>query len=59
MVAAGAVVPDHSVLAPFSIVAGRAAGLLGLRVLLAQADERRRVAELGAARRRRSLRAAV
>ena len=51
VVAAGAVVPDHSVLAPFSIVAGAPCRLLG-EVSPYQADERRRVAELGAARRR-------
>ena len=51
VVAAGAVVPDHSVLAPLSIVAGTPCRLLG-EVSPAQADERRRLAELGAARRR-------
>ena len=51
VVAAGAVVPEGSVLAPFSIVAGAPCRLLG-EVSPAQADERRRVAELGAARRR-------
>jgi len=51
VVAAGAVVPEGSVLAPFSIVAGAPCRLLG-EVSPAQADERRRVAERGAARRR-------
>ena len=51
VVAAGAVVPEGSVLAPFSIVAGAPCRLLG-EASPAQADERRRVAELGAARRR-------
>ena len=51
VVAARAVVPEGSVLAPFSIVAGAPCRLLG-EVSPYQADERRRVAELGAARRR-------
>lgn len=54
LVASGAVVAAGAVLAPFSIVAGAPAMVLG-RTTPAWADDRRRRAELGAARRRAAI----